>query len=286
MLAERLIDRRALDADPSLRSSSTSCRSACPRRRARRGRRRRAPALRGLGDDDEIVLWNGGLWPWLDPETAIRAVGAARRAPAAPSGSCSWEPRRSCPPSARPSGRGRSPPSSACSTASSSSTTSWVPYDAARRLAAGGRLRALHPRGPSRDALRLPHAPARLLLGAAADRLHGRRRPRRRGRAPRARRGDRAGRRRGRRDGARRGARRAASRPSSRALAEVAARYTWDAVVEPLRRQLAAPRAPRVARRAPSPGARRPQRPLPRGRGARSTSAGAPRLPPPVSARS
>ena len=28
------------------------------------------------------MLWNGGLWPWLDPETAIRAVGAlAERRP-------------------------------------------------------------------------------------------------------------------------------------------------------------------------------------------------------------
>ncbi len=29
----------------------------------------------GIGRDDPIVLWNGGLWNWLDPLTAIRATG-------------------------------------------------------------------------------------------------------------------------------------------------------------------------------------------------------------------
>ena len=28
----------------------------------------------GLNHDDKILLWGGGLWPWLDPLTAIRAV--------------------------------------------------------------------------------------------------------------------------------------------------------------------------------------------------------------------
>lgn len=30
----------------------------------------------GIGDDDFLILWNGGLWNWLDPGTAIRAVEA------------------------------------------------------------------------------------------------------------------------------------------------------------------------------------------------------------------
>lgn len=29
----------------------------------------------GIGRDDPILLWNGGLWNWLDPLTAIRATG-------------------------------------------------------------------------------------------------------------------------------------------------------------------------------------------------------------------
>lgn len=29
----------------------------------------------GIGPDDKLVLWGGGLWPWLDPLTAVRALG-------------------------------------------------------------------------------------------------------------------------------------------------------------------------------------------------------------------
>lgn len=28
----------------------------------------------GIGENDRVILWGGGLWPWLDPLTAIRAV--------------------------------------------------------------------------------------------------------------------------------------------------------------------------------------------------------------------
>ncbi len=28
----------------------------------------------GIGPDDRLILWGGGLWPWLDPLTAVRAV--------------------------------------------------------------------------------------------------------------------------------------------------------------------------------------------------------------------
>ena len=28
----------------------------------------------GIGPDDKVILWGGGLWPWLDPLTGIRAV--------------------------------------------------------------------------------------------------------------------------------------------------------------------------------------------------------------------
>lgn len=28
----------------------------------------------GVGVEDKVILWGGGLWPWLDPLTAIRAV--------------------------------------------------------------------------------------------------------------------------------------------------------------------------------------------------------------------
>ena len=29
----------------------------------------------GIGVEDKLLVWGGGLWPWLDPITAIRAVG-------------------------------------------------------------------------------------------------------------------------------------------------------------------------------------------------------------------
>ncbi len=41
--------------------------------------RHAAPVVRGIWPgvepDDKLVLWGGGLWPWLDPVTAIRAIG-------------------------------------------------------------------------------------------------------------------------------------------------------------------------------------------------------------------
>ena len=46
--------------------------------------RRTQPVIKGvwegIGADDKVILWGGGLWPWLDPFTAIRAVGEIQRA--------------------------------------------------------------------------------------------------------------------------------------------------------------------------------------------------------------
>ena len=42
----------------------------------------RAPGVRGvvagIGQDDPLLIWNGGLWGWFEPELFIRAVDAAR----------------------------------------------------------------------------------------------------------------------------------------------------------------------------------------------------------------
>lgn len=42
------------------------------------------PVLRGvhpgIGSDDKIILWSGGMWDWLDPLTVIRAVALLRPA--------------------------------------------------------------------------------------------------------------------------------------------------------------------------------------------------------------
>ena len=43
---------------------------------------RTAPGVRGvvdgIGDDDPLFLWNGGLWGWFEPELFIRAIDLAR----------------------------------------------------------------------------------------------------------------------------------------------------------------------------------------------------------------
>jgi glycosyltransferase involved in cell wall biosynthesis len=98
MLAERLIDPVRHDADPSLRSLLDVVPFGLPDEPAvahADGPRSAFPDR--IAPGDEVVLWNGGLWPWLDAETAIRAaallaerrpsvrlvfMGAARQLPA------------------------------------------------------------------------------------------------------------------------------------------------------------------------------------------------------------
>ena len=72
LLAERLITPAVHDADPSLGgllavvpfgvSDAPPAPGPGPRERF------------GLAEDDELVLWNGGLWDWLDAESVLRAV--------------------------------------------------------------------------------------------------------------------------------------------------------------------------------------------------------------------
>jgi len=82
MLALRLLGPDAYDRDPGMRETLDLVPFGVPRdpppTGARGGPRE---AIDGLGADSEIVLWNGGIWSWLDAETAIRAVAAvaARR---------------------------------------------------------------------------------------------------------------------------------------------------------------------------------------------------------------
>ncbi|HEX4345071.1 MAG TPA: hypothetical protein VHZ31_05870 [Solirubrobacteraceae bacterium] len=83
LLATRRIDPARCDADPGLREAidvvpfGTS--SAIPRRSSGPGIR---GALPQIEVDDEIVLWNGGIWRWLDAPTAVRAVAMlAQRRP-------------------------------------------------------------------------------------------------------------------------------------------------------------------------------------------------------------
>lgn len=73
MLAERLVDPALYDRDPDLRGVIDTVPfgvGADPPRRQGDGPRE----VFGLAPDDEILLWSGGIWEWLDADTAIRSV--------------------------------------------------------------------------------------------------------------------------------------------------------------------------------------------------------------------
>jgi glycosyltransferase involved in cell wall biosynthesis len=82
MLALRLLDPELYDRDPGLREVIELVPFGVPEEPpgggAQDGPREVIAALDG---ESEIVLWNGGIWSWLDADTAIRAVAllAARR---------------------------------------------------------------------------------------------------------------------------------------------------------------------------------------------------------------
>jgi hypothetical protein len=74
MLADRLIAPASYDRDPSLRAQLDVVPFGVPREPAEAradGVRERFPEIAA---DDEVILWNGGIWPWLDAPTAIRAA--------------------------------------------------------------------------------------------------------------------------------------------------------------------------------------------------------------------
>jgi len=77
---QRLIGPGAYDRDPTLRSSIDVVPSGLPvdppRAVPARGIRSALPAI---ASDDEVVLWNGGIWAWLDAPTAVEAIDRLRR---------------------------------------------------------------------------------------------------------------------------------------------------------------------------------------------------------------
>lgn len=79
MLAERLIGVDRYQRDSSLRESIDVVPFGLPDEPARPagpGPRTQFPQI---GPDDEIVLWNGGIWSWLDAPTAIHAADLLRQ---------------------------------------------------------------------------------------------------------------------------------------------------------------------------------------------------------------
>jgi glycosyltransferase involved in cell wall biosynthesis len=85
MLAEGLISPAAYESDPSFRSVIDVVPFGVPLDPPERiggpGIRHTFP---GIAPEDEIVLWNGGIWDWLDAPTGIRGVAVlAQRRPQA-----------------------------------------------------------------------------------------------------------------------------------------------------------------------------------------------------------
>lgn len=79
MLGAGLIAPRAYDEDPTLRSRVDVVPYGVPSKPPPGGSPRDGPRERlSLGDGD-LVLWNGGIWSWLDAPTAIEAIGLLRR---------------------------------------------------------------------------------------------------------------------------------------------------------------------------------------------------------------
>lgn len=76
MVGQRAISLPRYCADPSMSATALiipfGVPSDPPTHAPEHGIRARFPEL---GPDDELVLWNGGIWSWLDPETAVRAIG-------------------------------------------------------------------------------------------------------------------------------------------------------------------------------------------------------------------
>jgi glycosyltransferase involved in cell wall biosynthesis len=77
MLAEGLISPAAYERDPSFRSVIDVVPFGVP---SDPPKHTGGPAISerfpGIGPDDEIVLWNGGIWDWFDAPTAILGVAA------------------------------------------------------------------------------------------------------------------------------------------------------------------------------------------------------------------
>jgi glycosyltransferase involved in cell wall biosynthesis len=79
MVAERLITPERYDDDNSLRNLIDvvpfGISPEPPQPRPEQG----VYSIAGIDPGDEVVIWNGGLWPWLDPFTAIRAIAQVAR---------------------------------------------------------------------------------------------------------------------------------------------------------------------------------------------------------------
>lgn len=81
MMARRLLTPDAY-ADPTLRSVLDVVPFGLPADPPPPSGRNPIEALPGVGPGDEVALWNGGIWPWLDAPVAVEAAALiAQRRP-------------------------------------------------------------------------------------------------------------------------------------------------------------------------------------------------------------
>ncbi len=69
------LDRERYAADPSLRSFIDVVPFGFPAEPPQSGAAAIKGVVPGIGENDKVLLWGGGVWNWLDPLTVIRAVG-------------------------------------------------------------------------------------------------------------------------------------------------------------------------------------------------------------------
>lgn len=68
------INPRTFQEDPSLRNLVDVVPYGLPEEPPRHTRQVVKGVWPGIGPDDTLLLWGGGLWSWLDPVTAVRAI--------------------------------------------------------------------------------------------------------------------------------------------------------------------------------------------------------------------
>ncbi len=142
-----------------------------------------APGVRGvvagIGDDDPLLIWNGGLWGWFEPELFIRAIDIARaEVPNVRAYFMGVRDPRAKELSPRGAQRDRARRAARAARHARLLQRLDALRHAPERLSRRDRGGQLPPRAP-RDALLVPHAHPRLHLGLAADRLQRGRRARR-----------------------------------------------------------------------------------------------------------
>ncbi|MDD3826902.1 MAG: glycosyltransferase family 4 protein [Anaerolineae bacterium] len=74
LAAHGRLNARTYGADPSLRSLVDVVPYGCPPEAMYHERRVLKGAAPGIGPQDRVLLWGGGIWDWLDPLTLLRAV--------------------------------------------------------------------------------------------------------------------------------------------------------------------------------------------------------------------